>query len=88
LYPDTKLPHYNINLSQWIKYFSQDVMNTKEGITYKGEYTKRTENGELFQADGVLNPQEIALSKIDKLVLADGILIVDYSSKHHQTILT
>jgi len=43
LYPDTKLPHYNINLSQWIKYFSQDVMNTKEGITYKGEYTKRTE---------------------------------------------
>ena len=88
MYPDTKLPHYNINLSQWIKYFSQDVMNTKEGITYKGEYTKRTENGELFQADGVLNPQEIALSKIDKLVLADGILIVDYSSKHHQTILT
>ena len=63
-------------------------MNAKEGITYKGEYTKRTENGELFQADGVLNPQEIALSKIDKLVLADGILIVDYSSKHHQTILT
>ena len=63
-------------------------MNTKEGITYKGEYTKRTENGELFQADGVLNPQEIALSKIDKLVFADGILIVDYSSKHHQTILT
>ena len=88
MYPDTKLPRYNINLSQWIKYFSQDVMNTKEGITYKGEYTKRTENGELFQADGVLNPQEIALSKIDKLVLADGILIVDYSSKHHQTILT
>ena len=88
MYPDTKLPHYNINLSQWTKYFSQDVMNTKEGITYKGEYTKRTENGELFQADGVLNPQEIALSKIDKLVLADGILIVDYSSKHHQTILT
>ena len=63
-------------------------MNTKEGITYKGEYTKRTENGVLFQADSVLNPQEIALSKINKLVLADGILIVDYSSKHHQTILT
>ena len=88
MYPDTKLRNYNINLSQWTKYFSQDVMNTKEGITYKGEYTKRTKNGVLFQADGVLNPQEIALSKIDKLVLADGILIVDYSSKHHQTILT
>ena len=63
-------------------------MNTKEGITFKGEYTKRTKNGVLFQADGVLNPQEIALSKIDKLVLADGTLIVDHGSKHHQTILT
>ena len=63
-------------------------MNTKEGITYKGEYTKRTKNGVLFQADGVLNPQEIALSKIDKLVLANGTLIVDHGSKHHQTILT
>ena len=63
-------------------------MNTKEGITFKGEYTKRTKNGVLFQADGVLNPQEIALSKIDKLVLADGTLIIDYGSKHHQTILT
>ena len=63
-------------------------MNTKEGITYKGEYTKITKNGVLFQADGVLNPQEMALSKIDKLVLADGTLIVDYDSKHHQTILT
>ena len=63
-------------------------MNTKEGITYKGEYTKRTKNGVLFPADGVLNLQEIALSKIDKLVLADGTLIVDYDSKHHQTILT
>jgi len=88
LYPDTKLPHYNINLSQWIKYFSQDVMNTKEGITYKGEYTKRTENGVLFQADSVLNPQEIALSKINKLVLADGTLIIDYGRKYHQTIIT
>ena len=88
MYPDTKLPYYNINLSQWTKYFSQDVMNTKEGITYKGEYTKRTENGVLFQADSVLNPQEIALSKINKLVLADGTLIIDYGRKYHQTIIT
>ncbi|HIM27179.1 MAG TPA: hypothetical protein EYM74_06255 [Candidatus Marinimicrobia bacterium] len=63
-------------------------MNTKEGITYKGEYTKRTENGALFQADSVLNPQEIALSKINKLVLADGTLIIDYGRKYHQTIIT
>lgn len=63
-------------------------MNTKEGITYKGEYTKRTENGVLFQADSVLNPQEIALSKINKLVLADGTLIIDYGRKNHQTIIT
>ena len=63
-------------------------MNTKEGITYKGEYTKRTENGVLFQADSVFNPQEIALSKINKLVLADGTLIIDYGRKYHQTIIT
>ena len=63
-------------------------MNTKEGITYKGEFTKRTENVVLFQADGALNPQEIALSKINKLVLADGTLIIDYGRKYHQTIIT
>jgi hypothetical protein len=63
-------------------------MNTKEGITFKGEYTKRTKNGVLFQADSVLNPQEIALSKINKLVLADGTLIIDYGRKYHQTIIT
>ena len=63
-------------------------MNTKVGIAYKGEYTKRTENGVLFQADSVLNPQEIALSKINKLVLADGTLIIDYGRKYHQTIIT
>ena len=58
--------------------FGQDKLITVSGITYEGEYTERTENGVMFQVDGALNPQEIALSKVDRLILSDGTLIIDY----------
>ena len=58
--------------------FGQDKLITVSGSTYEGEYTERTENGVLFQVDGALNPQEIALSKVDRLILSDGTLFIDY----------
>jgi len=58
--------------------FGQDKLITVSGITYEGEYTERTENGVMFQVDGALNPQEIALSKVDRLILSDGTLLIDY----------
>ena len=58
--------------------FGQDKLITVSGSTYEGEYTERTENGALIQVDGVLNPQEIALSKVDRLILSDGTLLIDY----------
>ena len=58
--------------------FGQDKLITVSGSTYEGEYTERTENGVMFQVDGALNPQEIALSKVDRLILSDGTLLIDY----------
>jgi hypothetical protein len=58
--------------------FGQDILITVSGSTYEGEYTERTENGVMFQVDGALNPQEIALSKVDRLILSDGTLLIDY----------
>ena len=58
--------------------FGQDKLITVSGSTYEGDYTERTENGVMFQVDGALNPQEIALSKVDRLILSDGTLLIDY----------
>ena len=58
--------------------FGQDKLITVSGSTYEGEYLRKTENGVLFHAKGLINPQDIALSQIDRLILSDGTLFIDY----------
>ena len=55
--------------------FGQDKLITVSGSTYEGEYLRKTENGVLFHAKGLINPQDIALSQIDRLILSDGTFI-------------
>ena len=58
--------------------FGQDKLITVSGSTYEGEYLRKTENGVLFHAKGIINPQDIALTQIDRLILSDGTLFIDY----------
>ena len=58
--------------------FGQDKLITVSGSTYEGEYLRKTENGVLFHAKGIINPQDIALTQIDRLILSDGTLLIDY----------
>ena len=58
--------------------FGQDKLITVSGSTYEGEYLRKTENGVLFHANGIINPQDIALTQIDRLILSDGTLFIDY----------
>ena len=58
--------------------FGQDKLITVSGSTYEGEYLRKTENGVLFHAKGLINPQDIALIQIDRLILSDGTLFIDY----------
>ena len=58
--------------------FGQDKLITVFGSTYEGEYLRKTENGVLFHAKGLINPQDIALIQIDRLILSDGTLFIDY----------
>ena len=58
--------------------FGQDKLITISGKTFEGEYLRKTENGVVFHANGLINPQDIALSQIDRLILSDGTLFIDY----------
>jgi len=58
--------------------FGQDKLITISGKTFEGEYLRKTENGVVFHAKGLINPQDIALSQIDRLILSDGTLFIDY----------
>ena len=58
--------------------FGQDKLITVSGKTFEGEYLRKTENGVLFHAKGIINPQDIALTQIDRLILSDGTLLIDY----------
>ena len=58
--------------------FGQDVLTTAKGNVYKGKFIERTPNGVVFHAEGMLQSQEIQLSSINRLVLTDGSLIVDF----------
>ena len=58
--------------------FGQDKLITVSGKTFEGEYLRKTENGVLFHAKGLINPQDIAITQIDRLILSDGTLFIDY----------
>ena len=58
--------------------FGQDKLITVSGKTFEGVYLRKTENGVLFHAKGLINPQDIALIQIDRLILSDGTLFIDY----------
>ena len=58
--------------------FGQDKLITVSGKTFEGEYVRKTEKGVLFHAKGIINPQDIALTQIDRLILSDGTLFIDY----------
>ena len=58
--------------------FGQDKLITVSGKTFEGEYVRKTEKGVLFHAKGLINPQDIAITQIDRLILSDGTLFIDY----------
>ena len=58
--------------------FGQDKLITISGKTFEGEFLRKTESGVLFHAKGIINPQDIALTQIDRLILSDGTLFIDY----------
>ena len=58
--------------------FGQDKLITISGQTFEGEYLRKTENGVLFHANGNINPQDIALTQINRLILSDGTYFIDY----------
>ena len=58
--------------------FGQDKLITISGKTFEGEYVRKTEKGVLFHANGNIMPQVIVLTQIDRLILSDGTLLIDY----------
>ena len=59
--------------------FAQDVLITTKGLEYKGEFIGVNDNIISFTAVGTLYPNNIHLIEIEKLVLADGTLVIDKS---------
>ena len=58
--------------------FSQDILITMKGTEYKGEFISKTDNSISFKAVGMLNAQKIHIKTIERLILADGTVVIDY----------
>ena len=58
--------------------FSQDILITTKGTEYKGEFISKTDNSISFKAVGMLNAQKIHIKTIERLILADGTVVIDY----------
>ncbi len=58
--------------------FSQDILITIKGTEYKGEFISKTDNSISFKAVGMLNAQKIHIKTIERLILADGTVVIDY----------
>ena len=57
--------------------FSQDVLTLKNHVTFQGELISITDNFISFKVEGNFNAEKVNLKAIEKLVLADGTLIID-----------
>jgi hypothetical protein len=49
-----------------------------KGTEYKGEFISKTDNSISFKAVGMLNAQKIHIKTIERLILADGTVVIDY----------
>ena len=57
--------------------FSQDILITKKGTEYKGEFINKTDNSISFKAVGMLNAQNIQIETIESLILDDGTVVIN-----------
>ena len=57
--------------------FSQDILITKKGTEYKGEFINKTDNSISFKAVGMLNAQNIQIETIKSLILDDGTVVIN-----------